>query len=252
MRIITSESSIPGPTGSTSRRNGLFHIQSLRWLSIANQLNVYNRVLDDVAQIGWGMPDFIDRQVQANPGGRAALSERKFRDRVGRVLAALSDRAARQRIRPVVPLKLIVFPQSGEQFREQPATLDNLNGLKVVVGSKISADVASALGGAPWLSRSNRITRCCSAAPPTWSGRLDRLSAVQARRGDALPPRRAARQLAGLRLHGEEEIRFAAGGRAEGPHGQCRRGESRAFGKFWDDVNDEWRDNTANCRGIPC
>src|ERR1700761_2282097 len=37
--------------------NGLFRIQIFDGSSIANQLNVYNRVLDDVAQIGWGLPD---------------------------------------------------------------------------------------------------------------------------------------------------------------------------------------------------
>ena len=36
--------------------NGLFHIQVFDGSSIANQLNVYNRVLDDVAQIGWVCP----------------------------------------------------------------------------------------------------------------------------------------------------------------------------------------------------
>jgi TRAP-type C4-dicarboxylate transport system substrate-binding protein len=37
--------------------NGLFHIQIFDGSSIANQGNVYNRVLDDVAQIAWGLPD---------------------------------------------------------------------------------------------------------------------------------------------------------------------------------------------------
>src|SRR5579863_9181021 len=37
--------------------HGLFRVQVFDGSSIANQLNVYSRVQDDVAQIAWGLPD---------------------------------------------------------------------------------------------------------------------------------------------------------------------------------------------------
>ena len=129
--------------------HGLFRIQVFDGSSIANQLNVYNRVLDDVAQIGWGLPDlatgkFKLTQVVELPYLTSSSEEASVAFwRLYKTGLLDSD------FDQIVPLKLIVFPQSGEQFREKPATLDNLNGLKVVVGSKITSEVAAALGGAP-------------------------------------------------------------------------------------------------------
>lgn len=226
--------------------HGLFRIQIFDGSSIANQLNVYNRVLDDVVQIGWGLPD---------------LATGKFKLTQVVELPYLSDNSEIASVAfwrlyktglldsdfdQIVPLKLIVFPQSGIQFREKPPTLDNLNGLKVVVGSKINADIASALGAAPLAFPINEYYEVlqrgtADAVEVGWTafqpfklaevtqyhldvplGSAPGYVFMAKKKWDTLPS-------------AVQKILLANAG----------EGESRAFGKFWDDVNAEARDETA-------
>lgn len=230
--------------------NGLFRIQVFDGSSIANQLNVYSRVLDDVAQIAWGLPDlatgkFKLTQVVELPylsDNSETASTAFWRLYKTGLLDSDFDQ--------IVPLKLIVFPQSGVQFREKPATLDNLNGLKVVVGSKINADIAAALGAAPLAFPINEYYEVlqrgtADAVEVGWTafqpfklaevtkyhldvplGSAPGYVFMAKKKWDTLP---AAVQKVLMANAGE--------------------GESRAFGKFWDDVNNEWRDNTVKLPG---
>jgi TRAP-type C4-dicarboxylate transport system substrate-binding protein len=230
--------------------NGLFHIQIFDGSSIANQGNVYNRVLDDVAQIAWGLPD---------------LATGKFKLTQVVELPYLSDNSEQGSVAfwrlyktgmldsdfdQIVPLKLILFPQSGEQFREKPATLDNLNGLKIVVGSKITADVASTLGAAPLAFPINQYYEV-----------LQRGTADGVQVGwTAFQPFKLAEV---TKYHLDVPLGSAPGyvfmakkKFDELPDNvqkilmaNAGEGESRAFGKFWDDVNNEARDATAKLPG---
>jgi TRAP-type transport system periplasmic protein len=230
--------------------HGLFRIQVFDGSSIANQLNVYNRVLDDVAQIGWGLPDLATGKFKltqvvelpyltVNSEEASVAFWRLYK-------TGLLDSDFDQ----VVPLKLIVFPQSGEQFREKPATLDNLNGLKVVVGSKITADVAAALGGAPLAFPINQYYEVLQRGTADvvqvgWTafqpfklaevtkyhldvplGSAPGYVFMAKTKFDSLPPE-------------VQKILMANAGEKE----------SREFGKFWDDVNREWRDATGKLPG---
>ncbi|HEV8015468.1 MAG TPA: TRAP transporter substrate-binding protein DctP [Stellaceae bacterium] len=230
--------------------HGLFRVQVFDGSSIANQLNVYSRVQDDVAQIAWGLPDLatgkfkltqvVELPYLTNSSEEASVAFWRL------YKTGLLDSDFDQ----IVPLKLIVFPQSGEQFREQPATLDNLNGLKVVVGSKITADVAAALGGAPLAFPINQYYEVlqrgtADAVQVGWTafqpfklaevtkyhldvplGSAPGYVFMAKKKFDSLPPE-------------VQKILMANAG----------EGESRQFGKFWDDVNAEWRDTTGKLPG---
>jgi len=230
--------------------HGLFRIQVFDGASIANQLNVYSRVQDDVAQIGWGLPDlatgkFKLTQVVELPyltNNSETASTAFWRLYKTGLLDSDFDQ--------VVPLKLIVFPQSGEQFREKPATLDNLNGLKVVVGSKITSEVAAALGGAPLAFPINQYYEVLQRGTADvvqvgWTafqpfklaevtkyhldvplGSAPGYVFMAKKKFDSLPPE-------------VQKILMANGGEKE----------SRDFGKFWDDVNNEWRESTGKLPG---
>jgi len=128
---------------------GIFRIQIYDGATIANQGNIYERVQADVAQIGWGLPDLVAGKFKLT--GVVSLPYLSDNSEASSVAfwrlykTGLLDSEYDQ----IVPLKLIVFPQSGVQFREEPKTLDNLSGLKVVVGGRISSSVMSAMGAAP-------------------------------------------------------------------------------------------------------
>lgn len=230
--------------------HGLFRIQVFDGSAIANQLNVYNRVLDDVAQIGWGLPDLATGKFKLTQ-----VVELPYLSNNSEIASVAFWRLYKTGLLDsdfdqIVPLKLIVFPQSGEQFRQKPATLDNLNGLKIVVGSKISAEVATALGGAPlsfpidqyyevlqrgtadvvqvgWTAfqpfKLAEVTKYHLDVP---LGSAPGYVFMAKKKWDTLPP-------------AVQKIMMANAGEAE----------SRQFGKFWDDVNNEWRDSTGKLPG---
>jgi TRAP-type C4-dicarboxylate transport system substrate-binding protein len=230
--------------------HGLFRIQIFDGSSIANQLNVYNRVLDDVVQIAWGLPDLatgkfkltqvVELPYLTNNSEEASVAFWRL------YKTGLLDSDFDQ----IVPLKLIIFPQSGMQFREKPATLDNLNGLKIVVGSKITSEVAAALGGAPLAFPINQYYEVlqrgtADAVQIGWTafqpfklaevtkyhldvplGSAPGYVFMAKKKFDSLPPE-------------AQKILMANAGEQE----------SRQFGKFWDDVNNEWRDATLKLPG---
>ncbi|MGH7088348.1 MAG: TRAP transporter substrate-binding protein, partial [Stellaceae bacterium] len=128
---------------------GLFKIEVYDGEVLANQGNIYHQVVSNVVQIGWGLPALAGKfplmQVTALPYVTNTDSEVASTALWRLYKSGLLD----QEFNEVVPLKLIVFPQSGLQFRKQPRTLDNLDGLKIIAGSRIASDIVQRLGGAP-------------------------------------------------------------------------------------------------------
>jgi TRAP-type transport system periplasmic protein len=128
---------------------GLFRIDVFDGEALANQGNIYNQVVSNVVQIGWGLPFLAGKfpllQVAELPYVTTTSSEVASTALWRLYKTGLLD----QEFDQVVPLKLIVFPNSGVQYRKKPATLDNFAGLKMIAGNKISAETVEKLGGAP-------------------------------------------------------------------------------------------------------
>lgn len=230
--------------------HGLFRIQVFDGSSIANQLNVYSRVQDDVAQIAWGLPDLATGKFKLTQVVELPyLSQNSEQASVAfwrLYKTGLLDSDFDQ----IVPLKLIVFPQSGIQYREKPATLDNLNGLKVVVGSKINANIVSSLGGAPLAFPIDQYYEV-----------LQRGTADAVEIGwTAFQPFKLAdvtKYHLDVPLGSAPGYVFMAKKKFDSLPAEVQKilmanageGESRDFGKFWDDVNNEWREATAKLPG---
>jgi len=125
--------------------------------AVANHGNVYSRVVDDVVQIGWGLPTYA--------GGKFKLIEVVALPFIGEWSEAASTALWRlyksgaldSEFDEVVPLKLIVFPQSGMQYRAEPKTLDKLDGLKIIASNKMTSQMVDAMGGAPLSFRVNEM-----------------------------------------------------------------------------------------------
>ncbi|HVA12478.1 MAG TPA: TRAP transporter substrate-binding protein DctP [Stellaceae bacterium] len=116
---------------------------------LANFSNVYERVLDDVVQIGFGQQAFIGGKfpltevvglpfvVKDNMIGSIALW-RLYKS--GLLDHEYSD---------IVPLWLNLLGPTYLHLTKAPRTLDNLDGLKIRVTGKVNALMVQRLGGAP-------------------------------------------------------------------------------------------------------
>ncbi|HEX4193202.1 MAG TPA: TRAP transporter substrate-binding protein [Stellaceae bacterium] len=111
--------------------------------------NVYDRVLNDVVQVGW--------EIQAAVGG-------KFPRTNVVALPMITDDSVASSVAfwrlyqkgfisaeydQVVPLMLVTLPPSAFHFVKPLKSLDNLNGEKLIVPNKVEGDALTALGGAP-------------------------------------------------------------------------------------------------------
>lgn len=230
--------------------NGLFRIEVYDGEALANHGNIYNQVVSNVVQIGWGLPSLAGKfpllSVAALPYLTNADSEQESVALWRLYKSGLLD----QEFDQVVPLKLIVFPQSGLQFRKEPATLDTLGGLKMIAATRISSEIVQKLGGAPLSFRIDEYYQALQRG--TADGVLVGWTAFQPfklaevthyhldaplggdtgyifmarKEWDSLPP-------------GVQKILAANSG----------EGVSRDFGRFWDEVVKEGRDDTMKLPG---
>jgi TRAP-type C4-dicarboxylate transport system substrate-binding protein len=117
--------------------------------TLANFQNVYERVLDDVVQIGFGQQALIAGKfpltevvvlpfiVRDNTIGSVALW-RLYK-------TGLLDKEYDQ----VVPLWLNLLGPSYLHFNKTPPALNDLSGLKIRVTGKVNSEMVKRLGGAP-------------------------------------------------------------------------------------------------------
>lgn len=230
--------------------HGLFHIQVMDGYSIANPLNVYNRVLDDVVQIAWGLPDLAT--------GKFKLSQVVELPYLSNDLSNDSEVASVAFWRlyktglldadfdQIVPLKLTVFPQAGVHFREKPTSLDNLNGVKMIIGNKITADVALALGAAPLAFAVNEYYEVlqrgtADAVLVGWSG-FEPFKLAEVTKYHLDVPLGSA---PGYVFMAKKKFDSLPAEVQQILISNSDEKESRAFGQFWDDVNKEARASTS-------
>ncbi|HLI20455.1 MAG TPA: TRAP transporter substrate-binding protein, partial [Stellaceae bacterium] len=116
---------------------------------IANQQNIYDRVLSDVVQIGRGTQSFI--------GGKFPLSEvvaLPFVIDNGETASVAFWRLYRSGLldseyNDTMPLFFGILPPQALHLTKAPNAIDDLGGLRVAVATKNGAEIVSRLGGAP-------------------------------------------------------------------------------------------------------
>lgn len=224
---------------------GIFRIDVFDGEALANHGNVYNQVVSNVVQIAWGLPSLAGKfplmDVTALPYVTQGDSEVASTALWRLYKSGLLDKEFDQ----VVPLKLIVFPQSGLQFRKQPSTLDNLNGLKIIAGSKIASEIVQRLGGAPLSFRVDEYYETLQRG--TADGVLVGWTAF-----NPFKLAEVTHYHLEVPLGGQTGYIFMAKKEWDGLPEPVRKilaansgeGESRAFGRFWDEVVKEGKDQT--------
>ena len=222
---------------------GIVHIDVRDGESIANLSNFYSRVQDDVIQISWGLQTAIGGKFPRT--SVAGLPFEVEKAEVGSVAlwrlykSGLLD----AEYDTVQPLYMITFPPSGVHYAKQPKTLENLKGLKIATGSKVGADAIERLGGTPL----SMVTS-------------EYYTAVQRGMVDAVVVQWTAFQPFKLqdvtfyhletKLGGAAGMVFMAKKKYDALPAAVKKilddnsgeAESRVYGKFWDDVDNEGRD----------
>ena len=222
---------------------GLVHIDVRDGEAIANLSNFYSRVQDDVIQISWGL--------QAAVGGkfpRTAVGGLPFevdKSEIGSVALwrVYKSGLFNAEYDTVQPLYMITFPPSGIHYAKQPKTLEDLKGLKLATGSKVAAGTIERLGGTPL----SMVTS-------------EYYTSIQRGMVDAVLVQWTAFQPFKLedvtfyhlesKLGGTAGMVFMAKKKYDALPAAVRKilddssgeAESRVYGKFWDDVDNEGRD----------
>jgi TRAP-type C4-dicarboxylate transport system substrate-binding protein len=117
--------------------------------AIANHLNFYQRVLDDVVQVSWGLPAYVAGKFPLVDAAALPFIVDKSEDASVAFWRLYKSGALDHEFNEVVALHLIVFPQVGVHLSRPPKSLDSLAGLKLGAGSKISSQIALRLGATP-------------------------------------------------------------------------------------------------------
>ncbi|HXQ49745.1 MAG TPA: TRAP transporter substrate-binding protein [Stellaceae bacterium] len=147
--VVNTQIILPWAKRINDEGKGVVAIDVREGPTLANFGNVYERVLSDVVQIGWG--------IQAAIGGKFPLSnvnalplvfERSVDGSIAfwRVYkAGLLNSEYDQ----VVPLMLVALPTSGLHFARPLKSLESLDGAKLIVPGKIQGEAITNLGGTP-------------------------------------------------------------------------------------------------------
>lgn len=128
---------------------GVLHLDVRDGMSIVNPTNFYDRVQGDVVQIAWGSlgnltgtfphAEFSMLPFQAEKSVAASVAFWRL------YKAGLLD----PDFKDVVPLMMTVYPQADVHLAKPPKSIDTLQGLRLMVVAKVSAQSIALLGGSP-------------------------------------------------------------------------------------------------------
>lgn len=128
---------------------GTLDIQIRDGTSLASFANVYERVSDDVIQIGWGQQAFIHGKFPLSEvvGLPFLIND----DVVGSIAfwRLYKSGLLNAEYKGIVPLWVALMGETRLHLAKAPPTLDDLHGLKIRVNAKVTGDLVRSLGGAP-------------------------------------------------------------------------------------------------------
>lgn len=146
--VMTKDAVRPWVDEVNAKAAGMIHIDLREGMGLATFENVYERVLDDVIQLGWGLPNAVAgkfplSEVPAVPflvGSSEAGSVAFWR------LYKSGDLDSEYN--EIVPLMLGMMGP-GNLHLSALRPLDDLNGLKLLVAGRMQSASIAALGGTP-------------------------------------------------------------------------------------------------------
>jgi TRAP-type C4-dicarboxylate transport system substrate-binding protein len=116
---------------------------------LANFVNMYDRLVAGVFEIGGGLQGMIGGQFPGTSVADLPIVSEKSRDSAAALWALYEQGLLAEEYSKVKPLLLFVYPQISLHFRKPIKTPDQLKGLKMSVSDKTASETMSKLGVAP-------------------------------------------------------------------------------------------------------
>jgi len=129
---------------------GLVKIEEFDGFVLATNLNAYDRVMSDVIQITWANQNYSQGQFPGTDVVSLPLTARTSEEASVALWRLYADGILAKEYANLHPFLLIGVPQQGIQTRtKRVATLADVQGLRLIAGSKINTEAVSAVGAAP-------------------------------------------------------------------------------------------------------
>ena len=129
--------------------SGTLQVELVAGHILASHRNVFDRVRQNVAQIGWGLQGLVPGQFPRSnvvevPGVFDTSTESSIA-----FWRLLEKGLLGDEYKDVKPLAIFSFPPNSIHAREPIATIDDLKGKKFAVAGKLRGEMIAALGGVP-------------------------------------------------------------------------------------------------------
>ena len=116
---------------------------------LANFVNMYDRLVAGVFEIGGGLQGMIGGQFPGTSVADLPFIAENGRDAAAALWALYEQGLLAKEYAKVRPLALFVYPQVALHFKKSVTRLEDLDGMKVSVSGKVSSEIMQRLGTAP-------------------------------------------------------------------------------------------------------
>ena len=128
---------------------GVLHLDVRDGMSIVNPTNFYDRVQNDVVQVAWGSLGNLTGTFPHAEFSMLPFQAEKSADASVAFWRLYKSGVLDPDFKDVVPLMMTVYPQADVHLAKPPKSIDTLQGLRLMVVAKVSAQSIAALGGSP-------------------------------------------------------------------------------------------------------
>jgi TRAP-type C4-dicarboxylate transport system substrate-binding protein len=140
---------VPWAQRVNEQGKGVVQIDVREGTTLANFGNVYTRVVDDVVQVGWALQDAVGGKfVLSEVGGLPFLFDKSEHGSAA-FWRLYRSGALGAEYAEVVPIMLAPLGQVLVHLAKPPKSVDDLGGVKLMVGGKVHSEIAKRLGGTP-------------------------------------------------------------------------------------------------------
>jgi TRAP-type C4-dicarboxylate transport system substrate-binding protein len=116
---------------------------------IANPLNFYDRVVNDVVQVSWGLQGLLGGKFPLTEVVAIPFTPEKSEYRSVALWRLYKTGLLASEYSEVVPFSFVAFPHNGVHTAKPLKSPDDITGLKLIVASKLAGQAVARLGGTP-------------------------------------------------------------------------------------------------------
>jgi TRAP-type C4-dicarboxylate transport system substrate-binding protein len=139
----------PWAQSITTDGKGIVAIDIRDGTAIANATNAYDRVMDDVIQIGWTLENDVAGKFMRSDVATLPFLARSSAEGSIALWRLYQSGLLDAEYDTIHPLALAAMTPAGIHLAHPLKSVDNLGGAKLIVASKVNADAIALLGGSP-------------------------------------------------------------------------------------------------------